>query len=128
MSVILWLVFYILYTPIHLYRVPHSEEADYTAAAPLVAAAALVGDEDEHDDGHHQRHPSAQHKFKLVNSERVVLGQMWVVPAVEWEDAEQDCSQPRVFDFSGLSPPELLRCWQFFFRAALPIRAPSPLS
>jgi hypothetical protein len=28
----------------------------------------------------------------------------------------------------GTGPPELLHCWQFFFRAALPVRAPSVIS
>ena len=126
--VALWLVFHILYTPIHLHRMPHSEEADFIAEAPLAAGAAFVSDEGHDGDEHHERHPAAQHKFKVVNSERLVLVQMLAVPAVKWMNAEQDCPQPQVFDCSGLSPPELPGCWQFFFRAALPVRAPSLLS
>jgi hypothetical protein len=124
----LWLVLHIVYTPIHLYRVPHSDEADYGAAAPVAAAAACVGDEDHDGDGHHERHSAAQHKFKVVNPERLVVAQMLIVPAAEWASAETDCPRPQVFEFSGLSPPELPRCWQFLFRTALRVRAPSRLS
>ena len=122
-----WLVFQILYTPVHLYWEPHSEDADFDAASSAAPAVAMLADAGHDDDEHHERHPAAQHKFKVVNSERLVLGQMLVVPAVEWMDAEKDCPQPEIFDFSGLSPPELSRCWQFIFRAALPVRAPSLL-
>jgi hypothetical protein len=51
-----------------------------------------------------------------------------VVTGVECMDAEKDCPPPPVFEFSGLAPPELLRSWQFFFRTALPVRAPSLFS
>ena len=124
----LLLVFHILYTPIHLYRVPHSEEADFSAAAPLESAAAFVGDEGHEGDGDHERHPAAQHKFKALRSERAALAEVFLAPAVACADVGQDCLQPQVFGFSGLSPPELLRCWQFLFRAALPVRAPCRIS
>jgi hypothetical protein len=118
----------IVYTPIHLYRVPHSDEADFSAAAPLASAAAFVGDVDHDGDGHHERHPAAQHKFKVLRSEQTAAAEMVLVAVVEWVNAEKDQPQPQVFDFSGLSPPELSRSWQFIFRAALPVRAPSLVS
>ena len=124
----LWLVLQIVYTPIHLYRVPHSEEADFSAPAPLGTAAALDGDEGHGGDGEHERHPAAQHKFKVLRSERAAMAGVFLAPAVECVEVAQDCPQPQVVNFSGLSPPELHRSWQFFFRAALPVRAPSLFS
>ena len=126
--VALWLVLQIVYTPIHLSLEPHSEEAEFSAAAPLAPAAAFAGDEGHEGDGHHERHPAAQHKFKVLRSERAALAEVFLAPAVACLEVGQDCPQPQVVDFSGLSPPELLRSWQFFFRAALPVRAPSLLS
>ena len=125
LSVGLWLVLQIVYTPIHLYRVPHSEEADFSAPAPLGTAAALDGDEGHGGDGEHERHPAAQHKFKVLRSERAAMPGVFLAPVVACAEVGQCCPQPEVVDFSGLSPPELSCCWQFFFRAALPVRAPS---
>ncbi|MBI5383464.1 MAG: hypothetical protein HZA90_02115 [Verrucomicrobia bacterium] len=124
----LGLVFSLLYSPIHLNLEPHFDDADFGSPAAAAWATALVGEESHDGDGHHERHPAAHHKFKGVSSERLVVVEMLVVPAVEWMDAEKDCPQPPVFGFSGLSPPELPHGWQFLFRAALPVRAPSLLS
>ena len=124
----LWLVFYIVYTPIHLYREPHSESADISPG-PTTGSMTDVVAADGHDgDDHHGRHPAAQHKFKVTQPTRAPIAEMAPVPAVQWVEAETACPQPRVFGFSGLSPPALSRCWQFFLRAALPVRAPSLLS
>ena len=119
--VAVWVVFQILYTPIHLCQVPHLDEGDLhaaSAAAPGAVAAVLAGDDDQDAHGHHERHPAAQHKFKVVSSERLVQVGVWLAPAVEWRDAEKACPQPPVFGFSGLSPPEFSSSWQFIFRAA----------
>ena len=124
----LWLVLQIVYTPIHLYQVPHAEEADFSTATPLASAAAFEGDEDQDSDGHHERHSAAQHKLKVLRSQRAPVAEMVSVTVAEWVVTEKDCPQPQVFGFSGLSPPELPRCWQFLFRTALPVRAPSVLS
>jgi len=120
-----WLVLQIVYTPIHLYRVPHSDEADFGTAAPQTAAGIFAGDEGH---GHHERHSAAQHKFKVLRPERAALPEVFLAPTVACVVVRQDCPLPEVFEFSGLSPPELLRCWQFLVRAALPVRAPSCLS
>jgi hypothetical protein len=124
----LLLVVQIVYTPIHLYRVPHSDEAEFGAATPQTSAAAFVVDADHDGAGHHQRHSAVQHKLKVLRSQRAAPMDLMLVPVVEWVAAEKDCPEPQVFEFSGLSPPELPRCWQFLFRAALPVRAPSFLS
>jgi hypothetical protein len=128
LCVALLLVLQIVYTPIHLYQVPHSDEIDFSAAAPLASAAAFVGNEDQDGDGHHERHSAAQHKLKVLRSQRAPVAEIDWVTVVDWVVAEKDGPQPQVFSFSGLSPPELPRCWQFLFRAALPVRAPSVLS
>ena len=124
----LWLVFQFVYTPIHLHLEPHSDAADIGLTASPTDSTTIAGD-DEHDgDEHHERHPAAQHKFKVLRSEKAAAAEHVLVSAVEWTFAEMDCPQPQAFGFSGLSPPELPRCWQFLFRAALPVRAPSLLS
>jgi hypothetical protein len=124
----LWLVFYIVYTPIHLYLEPHSVGADCSTSAGPATAAGFVADSDHNGDEHHERHPTIQHKFKLTQPTRAVIAEVLPVQVMEWMDTDQGGPQPQVFGFSGLSPPELLRSWQFFFRAALPVRAPSFLS
>jgi len=124
----LWLVFYTAYTPIHLYLEPHSNAADSWESALPAAAADWVADPGHEGDEHHERHPAAQHTLKVTQPVRVALAEMVPVQTVEWVHVEPDCSMPPVFGFSGLSPPELARCWQFFFRAALPVRAPSLIS
>jgi hypothetical protein len=126
--VVLWLVLQVVYTPIHLSLEPHSEEAEFSTAAPLAPTAVFAGAEGHEGDGHHERHPAAQHKFKVVKSERLVMGHFLAVVPVELMQSETDCPQPQVFGYSGLSPPALPRCWQFFFRTALPVRAPTLLS
>ena len=128
LCVSLWLVLEILYTPIHLYGEPHSDEADISAPAPLASTASYEGDEHQGSDEHHERHSAAQHKIKVLRSQRAPVAELVPVQAVQWVEAERDCPAPQVFEFSGLSPPEFHCCWQFHFRAALPVRAPSLLS
>ena len=122
------LVVQIVYTPFHLLREPHSDEDEFSAASPLAATAAFAGAETSDGDGHHERHSAAQHKLKVVRSQRAPVAELGLVTVVECVVVEKDCPQPQMVDFSGLSPPELPRSWQFFFRAALPVRAPSLLS
>lgn len=124
----LWLVLYIAYTPIHLYLEPHSDGADSWERALPAPAADCVADAGHDGDEHHERHPAAQHTLKVTQPVRVAVAEMVPVQAVEWVCVEADRSMPQVFGFSGLSPPELPRSWQFFFRAALPVRAPSLIS
>jgi hypothetical protein len=127
-SVALWLMLQIVCTSIHLYLEPHSDGADFRSSGALAWVTAFTGDDDDDGDGDHERHSAAQHELKALRSVRLVPGQVFVTSAVQWVDVEQDCPQPQVFECSGLSPPELPRCWQFLFRAALPVRAPSLLS
>jgi hypothetical protein len=124
----LWLVVQIVYTPIHLYREPHSDEADVSPPTPLASGAAYEGDARQGSDEHHERHSAAQHKIKVLRSQRAPVAEMVPVRALQWVEAERDCPAPQLVVFSGLSPPEFVRSWQFVFRAALPVRAPSLLS
>lgn len=123
----LWLVLSIVYTPIHLCLEPHLDSAGFRPGA-----AAPVGDcvEDSGHDGddHHERHPAAQHKFKVTQPTRALVAEMLPVEVTDWMGPGQGAPQPQVFGFSGLSPPEIPCSWQFLFRAALPVRAPSLLS
>jgi hypothetical protein len=124
----LWLVLQIVYTPIHLYLEPHSDGADSRAWNASAWVTALLGDDGHDGDGDHERHPAAQHKFKVLRPERAALAEVLLAPAVASVEVGQNYPQPQVFEFSGLSPPELPRSWQFLLRAALPVRAPSLLS
>jgi hypothetical protein len=126
--VALLLILQIAYTPIHLSLEPHSDEADFSAAAPRGSGAMHVGEEDHDADAHHERHPAAQHKFKLTQPARAPLVEMLPVEATERVAVERDCPRVKLFEFSGLSPPELPCSWQFVLRTALPVRAPSLLS
>lgn len=121
------LIYNILYTPIHLHRMPHSHGADFHGAVTSVPAALWRAAEG-HDDDHHPPHPAAQHKLNLVKTERLIWEWLWVIPVTAWLDPQNCRPALQKFDFSGLSPPELICGWQFFFRAALPVRAPSSVS
>jgi hypothetical protein len=125
--VALLLVLQIVYAPFHLCLAAHSDEAEFSAAvAPGPGTVSVfVADEGQEGEGHHERHSALQHKLKALRSERAALPGLVLVAVLEWMDAEQDPPQPQRVDFTGLSPPELARCWQFFFRAAPPARAPS---
>lgn len=124
----LLLVLQIVYTPIHLYLEAHSDEVEFSAAVGSASGASFVVPAGEESDGHHERHSALQHKLKVLRSERAALPDLVLATAVQWIDAAQDTPQPQGVDFSGLSPPELARGWQFLFRAALPVRAPSLVS
>jgi hypothetical protein len=114
----------IVCTSIHLYLEPHSDGVDFRSSG----ATAFTGDDGHDNDGDHERHPAAQHKFKALRLERAALAEVLLAPAVACVEVGQGCPQPQMFQFSGLPPPELSRSWQFFVRAALPVRAPSCLS
>ena len=124
----LWLILQIVLTSIHLYLEPHSDGADTSSGGASAWLTAFAGDDDHDGDGDHERHSAAQHELKALRSARLGPAQIFVASAVQWVDVEQDCPQPQMLEFSGLSPPELARSWQFLVRAALPVRAPSCLS
>lgn len=122
---VLLLVLQIVYTPLHLFLEPHSDEADFcgAGAATVVATMAADGGHDDHEDN--ERHAAAEHKLKVLRSSRAAPMDLLVVFVAEPVIAEQDCPLPQEFESSGLSPPEISCCWRFHFRAALPVRAPS---
>lgn len=124
----LLIILQIVYTPIHLHQVPHDDEAPFGVLATPTPGVAFAPDDHDGDGHHDQRHPAVQHKFKGVSPERLVIGQMELMPSLEWAEPAGNHSQPCLFGFSGLSPPELTVSWRFIFRAALPVRAPSFLS
>ena len=124
----LWMVFYIAYTPIHLCLEPHSDGGNASTGAASAHSGDCVADDRQDGGDHHERHSAEQHKFKVTQPTRGMVVEMMPVQAVQWVEAERDCPMPEVVDVSDLSPPELARCWQFIFRAALPVRAPSLLS
>jgi hypothetical protein len=119
-------VLQIVCAPLHIHLEPHRYLPDFDAAGSLVSTVVSEEAHDKH--GHHDQHSAAQHKLTALRLARLALGQMLPVAAMPWVDARPDLPEMPIFEFSGLSPPELPRCWQFLFRAALPIRAPSCLS
>lgn len=126
-GVALWLVFYLVYTPFHLYCVPHSDETQSSPSAPMAHAVALV-DGGDHPEGGHRDHSANQHKLKALRSDRAACADVMLVPVTVWMEAKSERPGRELPGFSGLSPPELHRGWQFLFRAALPVRAPSFIS
>ena len=128
LSLALWLVFYIVSTPIHLYSVQHNDDANFSADVISTLTIERYGNDAHDDDKHHERHPSEQHKIKLTPPERITPIQLFAVQSVIWTRFELSISFAQIFVFTGLSPPELPGSWRFLFRAALPVRAPSFLS
>jgi hypothetical protein len=126
--VAVWLVLQFIYTPIHTYLEPHSEVADFKSSGESAGVAVLLSDGDHDGEGDHERHSAAEHQLKALRTQRAPAAEMVTLIVVEPVAAEKDRPQNQVCDFSGLSPPELPRGWQFLFRAALPVRAPSLLS
>ena len=126
--VAVWLVLQVIYTPIHTYLEPHSDVADFKSSGESAGVAVLLSDGDHDGEGDHERHSAAEHQLKALRTQRAPVAEMVTISVVEAVVAEKDCPQSQVLEFSGLSPPELSRCWQFIFRAALPVRAPSLLS
>jgi hypothetical protein len=124
----LYLMVQIVWTPIHLYLEPHSDLADTRSSGAEAQFRVLRGDDAHDDHSDHERHPAAQHDLKVLRTPQAQVAQVVMIRAEEWVAVEKECPLGRVSDFSGLSPPEIPRCWQFLFRAALPVRAPSLLS
>jgi hypothetical protein len=126
--VVVWLVFCIVYTPIHLCLEPHSDGENPSTGTASAHSGDCVADE-RHDAGdHHERHSAEQHKFKVTQATRAIVADLIAVQLMEWVNPDEGCPQPQAVEFSGLSPPEFHCCWQFIFRTALPVRAPSLLS
>ena len=124
----LWMAFYIAYTPIHLYLEPHVDGGSASSETACTHRGDRVAD-DRHGAGeHHERHSAEQHKFKVTQPTRAIAAEMVPVQLMEWVNLDNGCPQPKMVESSGLSPPEFHCCWQFLFRAALPVRAPSLLS
>lgn len=124
----LWLVFYIAYTPIHLYLEPHCEHSHARAGDASAHSGDCVAWDTHEGDDQHERHPAAQHEFEVTQPTRPHMAPMLPVQALDLMNLHEHCPQPQVSGYSGLSPPEFSCPWQFIFRAALPVRAPSLLS
>jgi hypothetical protein len=97
-------------------------------------------DADSHDSHEHDAdadNHAAADGLCLVSSGKVspaklvaVAALPWLVAATVLSGAETPSSLQRHSGPSppGVAPPELSHCWQFSFRAALPVRAPSFVS
>lgn len=129
--VAIWLVCQLLYTPIHLVLESHADEVSPVGTASVPTTLACLDHDDSHRDDHHEWHPSSQHSFEAVNSNRLVVVSALVMVALPWLEAVEgfsDLQEPPDCRRPGLAPPELVRAWQFHTRAAPPVRAPSALS
>jgi hypothetical protein len=121
------LVCAIAYTPIHLYLEPHSQGSGVGTGTALAqcgeCAVGAAHDGDNHDD----RHCVQQHQLVTLPT-RALVAERMPVQAMKWVDGHEGFSHARVAGPLGLSPPEFCCSWQFLFRAALPVRAPSLFS
>lgn len=120
----IYLVLELIGTPLHLYLEPHSGLADTWSIRPCAEVPSVSG-EGHHADSEHERHSAAQHDLKALRIQRIPVTEMATVAHAECLPTEKSRRHEQVLVFSGLSPPELPRPWQFVFRAALPVRAPS---
>lgn len=121
----MWLVVWLVYTPLHLHLEPHSHEVFAHPPTSQTPSLASVSDASPASDADDHEHPAYQHQLKLAQSNRLASVPVVFLMTVVWMALEQDCPHSPDFGFSGLSPPELTHSWQFLFRAALPVRAPS---
>ena len=101
------------------------DEADFRWAGAATVVTTMAAEAGHDDHGDHERHSAAEHKLKVLRSQRAAPMDLMLVLVAEPVIAEQDCPLPQEFASSGLSPPEISCSWQFHFRAALPVRAPS---
>jgi hypothetical protein len=124
----LYLMLQIVCTSIHIYLEPHSDLVDSGSTEKAALVTVVMGDDGHDDDSDHERHPVTHHDLKALRTQRAPVAELVMTVIVAWVPAENDCPEPQAFEFSGLSPPEFTRSWQFLFRAALPVRAPSLLS
>ena len=121
----LWLIVWLVYTPLHLHLESHSHEVFAHLPASQTPSLASVSDASPTSDGDEHEHPAYQHQLKLAQSNRLASVPVVSLMAVVWMELEKGCPRSPIFGFSGLSPPELTHSWQFLLRAALPVRAPS---
>lgn len=122
------LVLQIVYTPLHLYLEPHTETVDERSTVASDGAKGIAGRDGQDDHGDTDQHSAAQHKLKSLRSPRIGAIDLVCAPVAAYLLDAMDCLVPPILTRSGLSPPELSGSWQFFFRTALPVRAPSLLS
>lgn len=118
------LVLQLAYIPIHLYLVPHAHALNHALPEPFASDARHAEYTQDNGD-HHHRHPATQHELKVTQPVRAPALILALLSATRHPEQPARPSQPQELAFSGLSPPELPQSWQFFFRAALPVRAPS---
>ena len=75
-------MFHIVHTPIHLHIQPHCEDWQAGHGVGLPHNADCIVDETLHGDDLHDRHPAAQHKFKMTQPARAMVVEMVSVQAV----------------------------------------------
>jgi len=127
-SLVLGLVFCMAYNPLHLRLEPHSDGSDQDAGTGPTPPGHMVARDQQRGNDHHEPHPAAQHKLTVTPPARALFAAVMPLQTLEWVEIDVAHAPSRLIAFSGLSPPELPRSWQFIFRAALPVRAPSLLS
>lgn len=121
------LVSCIAYHPIELCLEPHAHPVNAMPGTVFGHAGACLADDRHHAEDHHERHSAEEHQVKGPPPTRIL--EFESVPVRAWEALDLSASrpQPSGVDLSGLSPPEFRGSWQFLYRTAPPIRAPSLL-
>jgi hypothetical protein len=121
----LWLLAGLAGNSLHVSLAPHSHSA-HGAALPSAAACEVT--QEENGGHHHDCHAASHDEFKLTSSKRPAPDRAELKqPLARFAPIVRPSPLPAANGY-GLSPPELSRSWQFFFRAALPVRAPSFLT
>jgi hypothetical protein len=123
----IYLILQILWTPIHVFMEPHSDLADARWSRTLSHDKSSLVSEGHDSDSDHERHSASQHNIQVLSPRTLPAAEMALVHFTECQLMENVRTEEQilVLSGSGLSPPELLRSWQFISRAALPVRAPS---
>lgn len=120
-----YLILQIVCTPLHLYLEPHSDFVADEWTTSWAQTTAEISCQAHHSDSDHERHSASHHALKALRTQRTPVVDMVFVMATECLPPAKPCLAEEVSVFSGLSPPELPRSWQFVLRTALPVRAPS---
>ncbi|HWQ90794.1 MAG TPA: hypothetical protein VN673_03915 [Clostridia bacterium] len=121
----IYLMLHIVGTPIHLYLEPHSDSTGAYRMHTGIQVTSTIGYEADDSHSKHERHSASQHELQGLRTQRAPVADMENVRVAECLLLEKGRPEQQVLVSSGLSPPEIPRSWQFVFRAALPVRAPS---
>ena len=123
------LVLQILYTLFHVCQEAHLDCAAFSVPDSKVSSGvSSIGCDDQDPSGSHEQHSSVEHKIEVPRSQRLAMAVVLALPAAQAVDPEPDAAPSYAYSLCSRAPLHLSGCWQFVYRTALPVRAPSLLS